>query len=213
MMVPMWIVVAAAVIFACSAYLATSVASMIYAKDAPLEDGPRPGRVGLWQTLVMVVVAAAIGVVSVEHASDLRSLAVTDLAVFALCAVIWTDVTRGFIGDWFTLPTIAIVFVVGFSEQAFFPMLISFGLVTLPFVGAALISKGMGMGWGDVKLVALGAALLNVQTSMLMFAIACMVACGIAFARHKRGEPIAFAPYLATAIAIGMIVPNGQNLG
>jgi hypothetical protein len=37
-----------------------------------------------------------------------------------------------------------------------------------------------------------------------------MVACAIAFARRKRTEPIAFAPYLATAIAVGMILPTAH---
>jgi prepilin signal peptidase PulO-like enzyme (type II secretory pathway) len=90
---------------------------------------------------------------------------------------------------------------------------VSLAIVTIPFAIAAFASKGMGMGWGDVKLVALGAALLDIQTSILMYAAACMVACGIAFARRKRTEPIAFAPYLATAIAIGLIIPSAPHLG
>ena len=208
--VPLWVWLAAAIVFGCSAYLAMQVAAFVYAKDAPLPGGPAPSRV---PAAVLIVGSAFIGGVSALRGADLASLAIVELIVFALCAVIWTDVTRGFIGDWFTLPPLAFVIGIAAFEHKFVPIFVSLLVVTLPFAVAAFASKGVGMGWGDVKLVALGAALLDIQTSILMYAVACMVACGIAFARRKRTEPIAFAPYLATAIAVGMILPSAPHLG
>ncbi len=210
MYAPFWVLLATAIGFACSAFLAMQFASFVYGKEAPLEDGPAPSRVPV---VTIVAFAAAIGGLSAARGADLASLAVVDLIAFALCAVVWTDVTRGFIGDWFSLPPIGLVLVLAILKHDLFPVAIAAAVVTFPFALAAFFSKGRGMGWGDVKLVGLGAALLDPQTSVLMYAIACMVACGVALARRKRAEPIAFAPYLATAIAIGMVIPATPHLG
>jgi prepilin signal peptidase PulO-like enzyme (type II secretory pathway) len=203
--VPAWVGLVSAALFGCSAYLATRLAAVVYGNDAPLEDGPVPGRPPV---IALVAIGAAIGAIAALRGADVPSLAIVDLIVFALCAVIWTDVTRGFIGDWFVLPPLGIVLVLGALKGDIVPMAVAIAIVTVPFAVAAFASKGMGMGWGDVKLVALGAALLDVQTSILMYAVACVVACGVAFARRKRAEPIAFAPYLAGAIALGMLFPR-----
>jgi Flp pilus assembly protein protease CpaA len=203
-LVPLWVVIATAAAFGCTAYLAMRAAEFVYANDAPLEDGPTPGRV---HTLVVLPLAFAIGAISASRGADVISLAIVDVIVAALCAVVWTDVTRGFIGDWFSLPPLALVLGLALFRHDLGPVAVEAGVVTVPFALAAYLSKGRGMGWGDVKLVALGAALLDPQISILMYAIACMLACGIAAARRKRAEPIAFAPYLAGAIALGMILP------
>ena len=210
MYVPLWVWLASATVFGCSAFLAMQVASFVYAGDEPLADGPVPSKVPI---LAVIAVAAAIGGISAARGADLASLAIVDLIVFALCAVVWTDVTRGFIGDWFSLPPIALVLVLAIFKHDIVPVAAATAIVTLPFAAAAFLSKGRGMGWGDVKLVALGAALLDPQTSVLMYAVACMAACGVAVARRKRTEPVAFAPYLATAIAIGMVLPVTPHLG
>jgi prepilin signal peptidase PulO-like enzyme (type II secretory pathway) len=205
----MWVWIASCVVFAGSAYLATQLAAFVYGKDAPLEDGPVPGRPPVF---ALVAIGALIGAIAAARGADVPSLAIVDLIVFALCAVVWTDVTRGFIGDWFVLPPLALVLVLGAIRGDIVPMAVSIALVTIPFAVAAFVSKGMGMGWGDVKLVALGAALLDVQTSILMYAVACVLAGGVAFVRRKRAEPIAFAPYLAGAIALGMLLPRAPHI-
>lgn len=210
MYAPLWVWLATAIGFGCSAFLAMQFAALVYGKEPPVEDGPVPARVPV---LTVVAIAAAIGGLSAGRGADLASLAVVDLIVFALCAVVWTDVTRGFIGDWFSLPPIGLVLILAILKHDLIPVAIATVVVTLPFALAAFFSKGRGMGWGDVKLVGLGAALLDPQTSVLVYAIACMVACGVAVARRKRAEPVAFAPYLATAIAIGMVIPATPHLG
>jgi len=77
----------------------------------------------------------------------------------------------------------------------------------LPFALFALLSKGRGMGWGDVKLAALGGAVLGPPAAMLAFAGACLIAVFIAALRKRRSEPIAFAPYLCGAIAASLALP------
>ena len=67
-----------------------------------------------------------------------------------------------------------------------------------------MLSKGRGLGWGDVKLVALGAAVLGLRTSVLAFSAACLLAVAIAVVRRRRHEPIAFAPYLAGSMTVAL---------
>ena len=55
-----------------------------------------------------------------------------------------------------------------------------------------------------MKLAALGGAVLGAESATLALALACIVAALVAFARRQTRVPIAFAPYLAAAIAIAM---------
>ncbi len=199
-----WYAIGGAFAFGLCGYLATRLAERVYADEAPLADGPAPASVPM---AVLVAVAALVGAVEATRATSFDTVAVACIVVVALCAAIWTDMTRGFIGDLFTLPTLAVVVAAGVLQGEIVTIALSLAFATLPFAVAALISKGLGMGWGDVKLVALGSALLDARTSILMYAAACIVACGVTLVRRRRGEPIAFAPYLAGAIAAGMLLP------
>jgi prepilin signal peptidase PulO-like enzyme (type II secretory pathway) len=65
------------------------------------------------------------------------------------------------------------------------------------------------LGWGDVKLAALGGAVLGAQVSVLVFAVASLAAVIVSrFRGVDKNEPIAFAPYLAAAI--GVAIPIGS---
>jgi prepilin signal peptidase PulO-like enzyme (type II secretory pathway) len=196
--------------FGFSAYLGVRVAALVYGNEAPLPDGPVPANVPV---LLLVAAAVVLGTVSALRGVGPANLLVLDAVAFALCAVVWTDLTRGFIGDWFTIPPFVLVVALAAFAHDLLPVAEAVGIVTLPFAAAALLSKGMGMGWGDVKLVALGAALLDVQTSVLLYASACVLACGVALVRRRRAEPIAFAPYLAAAIAVGLALPAAPSFG
>jgi len=64
------------------------------------------------------------------------------------------------------------------------------------------------MGWGDVKLAALGGAVLGVQTAILAAAGACLIATFVnVLQKRDKAQPIAFAPYLSSAIALGLLFP------
>jgi prepilin signal peptidase PulO-like enzyme (type II secretory pathway) len=62
------------------------------------------------------------------------------------------------------------------------------------------------MGWGDVKLAALGGIALGLQPIIPFLASACLVAAAVAFFRRRKHEPIAFAPYLAGAIGVALTI-------
>jgi len=208
--VPVWFPILCGTLFGATAYLILQLAPVLYGKVAPLADGPRPMAV---RALVPVAAATILGAAFAYRGSTLPDLALLDVIVSALCAAIWTDLTRGIIGDWFTLPPIALVLVVAAFRGEVLVVALGAAFVTAPFAVAALVSKGIGFGWGDVKLVALGALLLGPETSLVVFAATSLLACAVAVAAHRRAEPIAFAPYLALAIAAGLLVPGSRSLG
>ncbi len=169
----------------------------------PFDDGPKPGRP---PTAALIAGAAIVGGVLASRGTAVPTLGMLAIIIVSLAACWYSDVRCGIVLDYFTLGPLAVVLVVSFFAHNLRP-LVSAVIVFLPFALAALISKGRGMGWGDVKLVALGAAVLGLTTSVLAFATACLVAVAIAAIRRKRSEPIAFAPYLAGSIALAVAVP------
>jgi prepilin signal peptidase PulO-like enzyme (type II secretory pathway) len=60
------------------------------------------------------------------------------------------------------------------------------------------------MGWGDVKLAALGGAVLGGEIALAAFGLGALVAVLYAYLRGRQQQVIAFGPYLAGAIAIAL---------
>jgi Flp pilus assembly protein protease CpaA len=202
-------VVLSGTMFGASAFLALQLARRLYGDVVPFADGPRPGQL---RPAVPIVIAAFLGALLAGLGDDLPTLAFFDAISFALCAVVWTDVTRGIVGDWFTLPVIGLALALAALRGDIFPVSLSAAFVTAPFAIAALTSRGRGFGWGDVKLVALGALVLDLQTSIIMFALTCLVASAIAYALKRGKEPLPLAPYLAAAIALGLLLPETRHI-
>jgi prepilin signal peptidase PulO-like enzyme (type II secretory pathway) len=80
----------------------------------------------------------------------------------------------------------------------------SAGIIFVPFAIAAMFSRGQGMGWGDVKLVALTGAVLGAPLALIALALACLAAAIGHRISRARQTPIAFAPYIAAATAIAL---------
>jgi len=200
-----WSIVAAvAIIFAFAAFLGAQLAAAVCANIEPFEDGPRTGKP---PTLLLCVGAAGLGAVIASRGTIPPGIAILALLVCGLAACWCSDVRTGIIPDYFTLVPLAGLLVVSVFERNWLPV-VSLILVGLPFAGAALVSKGRGMGWGDVKLVMLAAAVLLLPMSFFAISGACMLAVFVASFRKRRGEPIAFAPYLVTAVAVALCVPS-----
>jgi prepilin signal peptidase PulO-like enzyme (type II secretory pathway) len=60
----------------------------------------------------------------------------------------------------------------------------------------------MGLGWGDVKLAMLGGPLIGMQYALMAFALGCLAAVVVARVRRVSNQPVAFAPYMASAIVL-----------
>jgi prepilin signal peptidase PulO-like enzyme (type II secretory pathway) len=200
---PWWLIAVTALVFTCATFLTIQFAAHVCKNVVPFEDGPRVGTPPVAGLLAgSFVVGGLLG----WHTTSLALLGIELVLVVSLAAAWYSDVRCGIVPDYFTLVPLALVLGVAVLTRQFGPV-ISAAVVFVPFACAALFSKGRGMGWGDVKLATLGAAVLPLEAAILAFAGACFAAVCVAVVRKRRSEPIAFAPYLAGAIALGMAVP------
>jgi prepilin signal peptidase PulO-like enzyme (type II secretory pathway) len=199
---PMILFVAA--MFGCAAFLAMQAGEAICKRVTPFEDGPKPGNP---PALALIAGSALLGGILASRGLALPALGISLLLCSALVAAWYCDVRCGIVPDAFTLIPLAIVLVVAtFARE--WSSLVSAAVVFVPFACAALFSRGRGMGWGDVKLAALGGAVLGLQTAILAAAAACLIAtCVNLIQKRGKAQPIAFAPYLSGAIALGLLFP------
>lgn len=193
-----------ALFFAVAAYIGVLAATAMGPHLERFEDGPTPAEPAIpW----LVAGAAVIGVLVVSHATSVPQVLFAALLCLSLAAIWCTDSRYGIVPDVFTLGPLAIILSAAAFEKHW-GVWIAALIVFIPFALAALYSKGVGMGWGDVKLAALGGAVLGAESATLAFALACIAAALVAFLRRRTRAPIAFAPYLAAAIAIAMPAGN-----
>lgn len=191
-----------ALFFAAAGYVGAILGVSFAERIEPLPDAPQPGRAPI---VPLIAACAIIGAIVTTHATQGQVLLIAIVCV-ALVAIWITDATRGVVPDVFTLGPLALILVFALWQHDWFTF-ISAAIPFIPFAIAAALSHGRGMGWGDVKMVALGGALLGAQTAVLVFALACIAAVALSYARGYRSGPIAFAPYLAAAI--GLAIPVG----
>lgn len=189
---------AGAGLFAALAVLGTLVARSVLRGAVPFEDGPAPRRPNV---AAIAGAGALLGLCVAARGAGLPELSLCALLTVVLAGVCYADVRCGLVPDAFTLAPLAAVL----AGDALLHQWTALGaavLVAGPFAIAAAFSKGRGMGWGDVKLVALGAAVVGAGPALLAFTAACFAAVLVAGLRRRRSEAIAFAPYLAAGIAL-----------
>jgi Flp pilus assembly protein protease CpaA len=192
-----------AAMYACAAFLAVQLSAAVCKSIVPFDDGPQPGTP---PTPWLIGGAAFVGaVLAFRGGMALPHLALGAVLVSSLVAAWYADVLTGIVPDWFTLGPIVLFLVVAAFERDYARMLAAL-ITAAPFAAAALMSRGLGMGWGDVKLAALGGVALGWQPMIPFFAGACLVAAAVALMRRRQQEPIAFAPYLAGAIGVALTV-------
>jgi prepilin signal peptidase PulO-like enzyme (type II secretory pathway) len=191
---------AGGLIFAAAAGLGVLCAKLICARLEPFADGPpsSPSR----PALIVAFMAVVGGCVAV-HGCSVSVLAIGAVAAFALTGSWCCDLERGIVPDCFTLVPLGglVLFAVLRGD---WQVIISAAVPCAPFAFAALISRGRGMGWGDVKLVALGGSILGVQSAVFAFSGSCLAAGVMSLGGGRRGAPIAFAPYLVLAAAAAL---------
>ena len=166
-----------------------------------LPDGPPQSKTPI---PLLILGAALIGAVITGHEFSPAQLVVLAIVCLALVAIWIVDARRGIVPDVFTLGPLCIILLVAIWQHEW-RYFVSAAIPFVPFAIAAFLSKGRGMGWGDVKLVALGGAVLGAQWAILSFAVACLAAVLVCYLRGKQRGPIAFAPYLTAAI--GAAIP------
>ena len=180
--------------------------SEMFAPATALEGGPK----GFKPPVIWILAGCAIiGAIATAHAVSSFQIVLLAIVCVSLSAIWCTDARFGIVPDALTLGPLAIILLIAFTQHQW-GLFISAAIPFAPFAVAATLSKGLGMGWGDVKLAALGGAVLGAQTATLAFALACAAAVIVAYARGFRGTPIAFAPYLVSAIFVA--IPIGSLL-
>jgi prepilin signal peptidase PulO-like enzyme (type II secretory pathway) len=188
----------AALVFAAAGLVGTRFALRLCKTRTPFADGPVPIVVPEW---AFAAVAAAVGAASALHGSSPLQLGGLALVTVALCAGAFADFRCGVVPDVCTLLPLAAIAGIAALKHDGFP-LYGAAVVGLPFAAAALLSRGRGMGWGDVKLVALGGALLGARDATFAFFGACVAAYAWSMLRRRASQPTAFAPYLIAAVAL-----------
>jgi prepilin signal peptidase PulO-like enzyme (type II secretory pathway) len=169
-------------------------------------DGPQPVAFAVW---LFPLAGALIGPALVLHGESPQRLAVLAFAVFGLAGCTAADLRCGMLPDLLTLAPLALTVGAGFIARDPAPA-IGAVLVALPFAALALASRGRGMGWGDVKLAALGGALLGAPDAVFAFMLAAVVAYLVARRRGRTREPVAFGPYLAGSIVATLAAAAGR---
>ena len=187
-----------ALLFACAAIAGIVAAAAICSRVEGYADGPKSG---VPPVVALVAGAALIGGIAGAHGAPAR-LGLVAIVTGAFVAAWYCDVARGVVPDVFTLGPLAVIAILAFTWHD--PrMIVSSLIVSVPFSIAAYMSRGRGMGWGDVKLAAVAGALLGASNALLALALAAFAAAVNAkFRRDSAMQPLAFAPYLIGATAL-----------
>ncbi len=192
----------AALLFAAAGYGGIVAAQTLIPRLPKLEDGPEPAET---QPAFLLVGAGLLGAVVGWHHVPILQLLVLALVAGALVAIWFTDTRTGLVPDLFSLPPIGLVLLLSLGNRDWWGI---FGaaLIFVVFAIAAMLSKGRGMGWGDAKLAALGGLLLGPVGGTFFFGVGSLVAVIVTSIRYRsRQMPIAFAPYMVAAIAVGIV--------
>jgi prepilin signal peptidase PulO-like enzyme (type II secretory pathway) len=202
----MSLVAAWSALFALAAWGGALAGAALCSGRIPEAGGPRPMVAAMW---AFPLAGAAVGcAVALQGEAALR-LVVLAFVVFGLAGCTLADLRCGMLPDPLTLAPLAVAIGAGALARDPSPALGAV-LVALPFAGLAMFSRGRGMGWGDVKLAALGGALLGAPDAAFAYAFAAAAAYLTARRSGRTREPVAFGPYLATAIVAMLAVVPGS---
>ncbi|HEY4439285.1 MAG TPA: prepilin peptidase [Candidatus Elarobacter sp.] len=184
---------AAAAVFAAAAAAGARTAAELCADRAPYPGGPAPVAV---HPAVIALAGAAAGAAFALRGAQATELLMLVAIVFALAGCAAADFACGALPDPLTLGPLALVVGVGLAARDLAP-LAGAAFLFAGFAAGALVTRGHGMGWGDVKLAALGGALLGAGAATAATLLAAVAA--LVVARRSGVRTVAFGPYLAAS--------------
>jgi prepilin signal peptidase PulO-like enzyme (type II secretory pathway) len=187
------------IVFAAMGALGIAAARYVCAGQTPLADGPPAGKVSVQLLIVGNGLLGALA--AMRPGLPLVALAIIALTCGVLTAIWVADSEVGMIPDAFTLAPLGALLLAAVLSGHWYVAIVAL-VPAIPFAILAWRSHGVGLGWGDVKLAALGGPLIGMQGALIFFAVACGIAVIVARVRGLNGRPVAFGPYLATAIAL-----------
>jgi len=189
-----------ALFFGSIAFIAAQLSTSICRNIVPADDGPPTSKPPY---VILVAAAATLGAIFAVQGQQPLQLGIAAIVIFALVACWCSDALCGFLPDTFTLGPLAALLLFALAQRNW-EIIVSAALVFVPFAAAALFSRGLGMGWGDAKLVALTGAALGAPLGALTLAIACVAAVAVHRFAGARQSPIAFAPYIAALTGVAL---------
>lgn len=198
----MILILASGLLFACAAICGIVLAMLLCTRFGTPEDGP---KLNAPRPVAIVVGALALGCILAFRHAPIEEIGLTALVCVPLAGAWFSDWLKGIIPDAFTLGPLAVVGIYAITHHAWW-LVLSAIVPFVPFAIAAMLSKGRGMGWGDAKLVALGGAVLGMQSAVLVFALACFAATIVSVIRDRGKTPVAFGPYLVASVAIAIVI-------
>jgi prepilin signal peptidase PulO-like enzyme (type II secretory pathway) len=171
-------------------------------------DGPLPLALPAW---LFAALPAALGLVMGLQGVRALPLALLVVAVLSLSVCAATDLRTGLVPDLFTVGPLIVIVAVSAVGRDWLP-LAGAAFALLPFAAIAALTHGRGMGWGDVKLAALGGALVGIGGITLAVVLASAAAYAVVAVTGQMRRPIAFGPYLAVSIGVllglGSVLPS-----
>jgi prepilin signal peptidase PulO-like enzyme (type II secretory pathway) len=195
-------IVIAGIAFGLFAYAGSLIAHVFFADLPLLADGPAAAAAPI---RTIVAISAIVGTYCAARDVPPTSLAIIAMVCAVMTAIWCTDMGHGIVPDALTLFPRGAVILANFLGGHWF-VIFAAAVPAIPFAFLAWRTKGLGMGWGDVKLAALGGALVGMQDAMLVFALAGVVAVIVTKVRGNGSSPLAFAPYLAAAIVVPLVL-------
>ncbi len=195
-------VLVGAFVFGAAGLLGVMAAVAMLPKLERFEDGPAPLQVN---PFALIGGAAVVGAYMAWRHVPMPELLTSAVVVGFLAAIWYCDAKTGIVPDVFTLVPLGLAIVDAFFAHQLVQVLISAAVLFVPFAIGALLTKGRGVGWGDAKLAAFAGAILGMMLAMLSLGVASLVAVVVASIRYRSKQvPVAFAPYMAAAIVLGL---------
>jgi prepilin signal peptidase PulO-like enzyme (type II secretory pathway) len=139
-------------------------------------------------------------------------LAAVVVALAVACAI--ADIRTGLIPNTATYPSLAMLFCLACITHTFAPSLAGAAAASGSLLFLHALTRGRGMGLGDVKLAACIGAGLGVRRSAVALAAAFILGAGagvvlLAARKAKFGDRIPFGPFLAAGSIAGLCLNEG----
>ncbi|MFN2459240.1 MAG: prepilin peptidase [Candidatus Velthaea sp.] len=191
-----------ALLFGAAAFAGTLLAQLLCGGRVPYDDGPAPVA---FRRRAFALAGACAGSAVALHGVSAPHVALLLIVVMALAGCAAADFACGMLPNVLTLGPLALIVAVALAAHDLVPAF-SAVFIAAPFAAAAVFSRGRGMGWGDVKLAALGGAVLGARDATLALTVAALVAYIVARRAGAARRPVAFGPYLAASIVAMLAV-------
>jgi prepilin signal peptidase PulO-like enzyme (type II secretory pathway) len=198
-------VLVSALIFAIASAIGIPIAAYLTKNLERFDDGPPIMRIPQYLPIVCAAILGAVYGFNLAHvetpAKTISEVLLFAPAVMVAIACLFVDAKTGLVPDILTVPALLVVLVYALFTGNNLPFA-GAAMLFLPFAMTAYFSKGLGMGWGDVKLVAFAGAVLGPSRGLVAAVLACLATYVIAKIQKKSKEPVAFAPALVASFAV-----------